>query len=99
MITTRRAERPIADASGGRICKEKKPQAGPPRHPALIASVRDRAGRRGFSSCGHRLSSLYRAASLTKGRLTSHYRRAAAPCFFSFQILNSNSSQSRLGRA
>ncbi len=46
----------------------------PPCHPARRSVERPEAGRQGFSSCGHRLASLYRGANQTASTLTQDYR-------------------------
>ena len=64
---------PVPDASGGSIFDKKKAWADSPRHPDLVCLGRTQSGWRGFSSYGHRLSSLYRDAIQWEFRLTDCY--------------------------
>ena len=80
-----------ASASGGRIWNEKKAPARV--HPAireLISLGGTQPGRRGFSSCGHRLGSLYRTEDKTTLTLMKSYEVRETPGFFSLQIRKSD---------
>ncbi len=70
----------VSSASGGRIWNEKKAQACV--HPAireLISLGGTQPGRRGFSSYGHRLGSLYRNSHTTTLTLRNRYWKKSAP--------------------
>lgn len=70
----------VPSASGGRIWNEKKMRARV--HPAirvLISLGGTQPGRRGFSSCGHRLGSLYRTKNKTALTLRNRYEKRANP--------------------
>jgi len=78
-------EWPVSEASGGRICNEKKAQVRSTPPSGANRAMADRAGRRGFSSCGHRLGSLYRGASRRESRLTTDYHEGASPASSRFK--------------
>jgi len=80
------------DASGGSICNKKKHRLCPPHHPDLICLGRTQTEWRGFSSYGHRLSSLYRNPTKPPLTLTGGYQINEPPASSRSKYSNSTPS-------
>jgi hypothetical protein len=80
-----------------RIFQEKKPGARPPRRPEQTG-IAGSSGGRGFSSCGHRLASLYRTYYHDALTLTQGYQPCENGPSSLFKYAKSDMFFTRLGR-